>query len=295
MPPQQGFDMFEPVDDVAPIGTVITNQNNIRGRVQQPARQPVRQPPRQPAQAPPLQQRQTAQPPQIAHRPAVAVPPQPPPYSEQVDSTVIRDEQIILAQRQAQPAPKKPEAMPDSWAGPELKVLVEQFEFYFKQEMYEAAEKLLSDTESHARQLTWWKARRVVMDAIPADKRFPSPKVESEDQGVVGPDPVSDTEPPVDSGKSEELETWIADLEAMIAEGKGRKAMNRIRKDLSTQTDIKWGMGAIDLMEKIWQDLGLQGFKWEPGDGMSLLIKRLKKTPTCKVGDVGQSGSKKES
>jgi hypothetical protein len=158
--------------------------------------------------------------------------------------------------------------MPAAWTGSELSVLVEQFEFFFKQGMMVEAEKLLSETAPFAKQMTWWKARRAILDTIAVSKRIPACIPDSM--------PVQD-EAPTDLDHSAELKQWQHEVQILIANGKSRKALIRLRKDLERQVDVSWGKAAMGLLNTIWSELGLQGFRWEPSDGMAVFNERLKR------------------
>lgn len=180
--------------------------------------------------------------------------------------------------------PTSPKSAPvpkvKDWSGPDLGVVLELFDFYFRQGLVDEAEDLLRGIQSEANEMPWWKAR---MAAITKKRGLLSP----DERSQAAPTPP----PPLTSPKHREGadespdggETLSPVLEGYLASGSYRRALHEVRAALAQKVALNEAERLYRIYKECCAELGLIAFKWREGDGLEALQMKVKQHPKRKL------------
>ncbi|NRA66384.1 MAG: hypothetical protein HRU19_17995 [Pseudobacteriovorax sp.] len=79
--------------------------------------------------------------------------------------------------------------------------------------------------------------------------------------------------------RSEFYQLWEGYISGLVERRESRTALSLITRAVSSEIDLNWAVATYASLERIWADLGLQGFSWEQGDGCLEFANRLKQRP----------------
>lgn len=76
---------------------------------------------------------------------------------------------------------------------------------------------------------------------------------------------------------------WGFYLDALLATGNSRKALDEIRHQLIARPHLAWANTAWARLELVWSELAVQGFPWHEDEGVEALIVRLRQRQPPKL------------
>ena len=173
-----------------------------------------------------------------------------------------------------------------NWDGPDLGVLLELFDFYYRQGLTTDAKGLLESCADIASHMPWWQARRsmlercgIVLQTSSEKSRLAKMQSKSEKPSRRLPRGQENLLP----SKSEPL----AELAQLRQLGKSRIALQKIREISSEELSLEWATALYEELLQIAGELSLRPFEWKssagPSDFADKVTKRMQPTASFSV------------
>src|SRR5690606_21165149 len=150
-------------------------------------------------------------------------------------------------------------------------VVVEMFDFYWRQGSIREARELLEKTAEEASQQSWWKARKLILEK--SAKEFLG--IEEATKARFD-----------DSTKKSAAQKWGDMLDEYIGDSRPRKALNEIARTITPERELEWGIVAWERLPRIWNALGLIGFEWRSGQGIQNMHRKLSIRPRPRLSRI---------
>ncbi len=142
-------------------------------------------------------------------------------------------------------------------------ILSELFDFYYGQRMFGLASQLLEDAKAFAAQMSWWRARKVVLER---------------GDGLN----LNLAQPPL-RARSLNTEKSVNDLCVLMENHAHSEALQLIEKINLDNMTIEQACYIYECLEQIWQQNNIKGFHWRSSDGIQPLINKIRENSPPKL------------
>ena len=165
-----------------------------------------------------------------------------------------------------------------SWNGPDLGVLLELFDFYYRQGLMSDAKDLLESCKKIASHMPWWQARSSMLErcGMAVSTLMPGSQI-GRTSSIGSKKHKSHERSSTNQAQLLPVTTSaiLVDLEKLRLAGKARVALQKIREHASVELPIETASALYRELAELIKELNLRPFDWKPSMGVSDFVVKI--------------------